>query len=49
MNDGSAPLLGLHDPLEAHRVALSHVGALNDDAVGVDQILLKGGGAAPSE
>ena len=44
-----APRLGLHHPLEADRVALGHVGALDDDAVGVLQVLLERGGAAPAE
>ena len=41
--------LGLHHPLEADRVALGHVRALDEDAVGVRQILLEGGRAAASE
>ena len=41
--------LRLHHPAEADRMALRHVRALNDDAVGVLQILLERGGAASSE
>src|SRR5690606_6761969 len=40
---------GLHDPPEAHRMTLCHVRALDQDAVSVLQILLKGGGAAAAE
>ena len=49
VDDRRAARLGLHHPLEADRVALGHVGALDDDAVGVLQILLEGGGAAAAE
>ena len=31
--------LGLRHPLEAHRMALGHVGALDDDAVGIGHVL----------
>ena len=44
-----AALLRLHHPLEADRMALGHVRALDHDAVGVLQVLLEGGGAAPAE
>src|SRR5699024_11854410 len=33
-------LLSLGDPLEPHGVAFGHVGPLDDDAVGVGQVLL---------
>src|SRR4028119_740084 len=41
--------LGLHHPLEAHRVALGHVGALDDDAVAVLQVLQEVRGSATTE
>src|SRR5438067_1083719 len=41
VDDGGAALLGFHHPLEADRVALRHVRALDDDDVGVHQILLE--------
>jgi hypothetical protein len=44
-----AALLGLDHPLEAHRVLLGHVGAHDEDAVGVLQVLLERGGAAAPE
>src|SRR5205823_2289975 len=49
VDDLGAPGLGLDHPLEAHRVALGHVRALDDDAVRVLEVLLEGGGAAPTE
>ena len=49
VDDPRAALLRLHHPLEAHRVGLGHVGALDDDAVGLSQVLLEPGGAATSE
>ena len=49
MDDGGAVLAGLHHPAEPDRMALRHVRALNDDAVGVLQILLERGRAAPPE
>ena len=42
---GTAPL-GLHYPLEAHGVGLGHVGALDEDAVSVLQVLQLRRGAA---
>ena len=36
-------------PLEAHRMALGHVGALDDDAVGVGHVLQRLCGTAPPE
>ena len=41
--------LGLHHPLESHRVLLGHVRAHDDDAIGVLEVLLEGGGPAPTE
>ena len=49
VDDLRAALLGLHHPLEADRVALGHVRALDHDAVGVLQVLLEVGGAAAPE
>ena len=49
VDDRRAARLGLHHPLEADRVALGHVRALDDDAVSVRQVLLEGGGAAATE
>ena len=41
--------LGLHHPLEPDRVTLGHVRALDQDAVGVLQVLLERGRAAAAE
>ena len=49
VDDRGAALLGLHDPLEPHRVALGHVRALDQDAVSVLQVLLEGGRAAAAK
>src|SRR5213592_4189532 len=49
MDQLRAALLGLHHPLEADRVLLGHVGAHDQDAVGVLQVLLERGGAAAPE
>ena len=49
VDDLRAARLGLHHPLEPDRVALGHVRALDDDAVGVLQVLQEGGGAATTE
>src|SRR6478736_143673 len=49
VNRGGAPGLGLHHPLEPDRVALGHVRALDQDAVGVLQVLLEGGRAAAAK
>jgi hypothetical protein len=49
MNNRRAPLLGLHHPAESHRMAFGHVGAFNNDAIGVLQILLERRRAAPAE
>ena len=42
VGDRGAARLGLHHPLEPHRVALGHVRALDQDAVGVGPVLLEG-------
>src|SRR5207244_1348423 len=49
VDDRGAPFLGGQDPLEPDRVALGRVRALDDDAVGVLQVLLERGGPAPPE
>ena len=49
VDDRGAAGLGLHHPLEPHRVALGHVRALDDDAVRVLQVLQEAGGAATAE
>jgi len=49
VNHGCRAALGFHHPLEAHRVAFGHVRPLDDDAVGIRQIVLKGRRAAYSE
>ncbi len=49
VDDLGAARLGLHHPLEPDRVALGHVRALDEDAVGVRQVLLEGGRAAAAE
>jgi hypothetical protein len=49
VDDRCAPGLGLHDPLEPDRMALGHVRAFNDDAIGVLQVLLEVGGPAATE
>ena len=49
VDDRRTALLGLHHPLEPDRMRLGHVRALDDDAVGVGQVLLESGGAAAAE
>ena len=49
VDDLRAPRLGLHHPLEADRVALGHVRALDDDAVSVGEVLLEVRGTATTE
>jgi hypothetical protein len=49
VNDRSPAALGLHHPLKAHRMALGHIRSLNDNAIGIRQVLLKSGRAASSE
>src|SRR5207253_10323951 len=49
VNDGCSPSLRLHDPAEPDGVTLGEVRTLDDDAVSVLEILLEGGGSAPSE
>ena len=49
VDDLGAARLGLHHPLEADRMALGHVRSLDQDAVGVLQVLLEGRGAATAE
>src|SRR5205823_2943196 len=49
VDDRGPSSLGLHDPPEADRMALGHVGSLDDDAVGVLEILLESGRAASTE
>src|SRR6202042_1199800 len=49
VNDLGAAFTRAHGPAEADRVRLSQVGALNEDAVRVLQILLKTGGATAPE
>src|SRR5205823_11005349 len=49
VDDRRALPLRLHDPLEAYRMALGHVGPLDDDAVAIREVLLERGGAASSE
>src|SRR4029453_8140105 len=49
VDDLGALGLGLDHPLEGDRVALGHVGALDQDAVRVGQVTRVGGGAAAAE
>src|SRR5690606_18914015 len=49
VDDDGAPKLRLHHPLEPNRVALGHVGALDDDAVRVGEVLLERRSAAAAE
>jgi hypothetical protein len=49
VDHGRPPQARLHHPLEAYGVVLGHVGADVHDAVGVCQVLLEGGGPAPTE
>src|SRR4051794_31546608 len=49
VDDLGAARLRLHDPLETDRVGLSHIRALDHDAVSVGQVLLESGGAATPE
>ncbi len=49
MDHRRALFFGVHDPAKTHRVRLGHGRALDQDAVGVRQILLGGGGATAAE
>src|ERR671920_42694 len=49
VDDLGPPGLGLHHPLEAHRVTLGHVRTLDDDAVGVREVFLEVGRATTAE
>jgi hypothetical protein len=49
MNNRGSPGLCFHYPLEADRMALSHVGAFDNNAIAVSEVLLKIGGAAPTK
>src|SRR6185437_802632 len=49
VNHRGATGFGLHDPLEADRMALGHVGAFDDDAVAIGKVLLEVAGAAATE
>src|SRR5215471_5024273 len=49
VDDRRTALLGLHHPAESDRVALRHIRSLNDDAVGVLEVLLKRACATSSE
>src|SRR4029453_4740024 len=49
MDDGGTAFLGLHHPAESHGMTLRHIGAFDDDAVGVLQLLLERGGPASSK
>src|ERR1035437_8469725 len=49
VDDLGTARLRLHDPLEPDRVALGHVGTLDDDAVRVLQVLLECRGTAATE
>ena len=49
MDDRGAALFGLHYPTETHRMTLRHIGALDDDAVCILQVLLKGGRASAAK
>src|SRR5919201_6811569 len=42
MDHRGAACLRLHDPLKAHRMAFRHIGAFDDYAVSVLQVLLEG-------
>ena len=49
VDDLGAARLRFHHPLETDRVTFGHVGALDDDAVGVLQVLQEARGAATAE
>jgi len=49
VDDRCAALFRLHHPLEADRMALGHIRTLNDNAVGVLQVLLKRGCTATAK
>src|SRR5918994_1614888 len=48
VDESGALLLGDHGVPETHGVGLRHVGAFDQDAVGILQVLQVGGGAAPT-
>jgi hypothetical protein len=49
VDDLGAALLGFHHPLKTDGMIFGHVGAFNQNAIGIRQILLKRGGATPPE
>src|SRR5437016_7120062 len=49
MNDGRTALFCFHDPAETYRVGFGHRRALDQNAIGVSEILLRGRSSAPAE
>src|SRR5699024_12061675 len=41
--------LGLHHPLETHRMTLGHIRTLDDDRIGIGEILLEARGASTAK
>src|SRR5258707_14167008 len=49
MNNGRAALLCFHDPAETYRVCFGHRRALDQNAIGVGEVLLRSRSSAPAE
>src|SRR5204863_9605275 len=49
MNDDRTAFLCLHDPAETDRVRFGHRRALDQNAIGISEILLRGRSSAPAE
>src|SRR5207245_8575382 len=49
MNNGRAALFCFHDPAETYRVCFGHRRALDQNAIGVSEILLRSRSSAPAE
>src|SRR5437016_1546989 len=49
MNDGRTALFCFHDPAETYRVGFGHRRALDQNAIGVSEILLRSRSSAPAE
>src|SRR5260370_27964594 len=49
MNNGRAALFCFHDPAETYRVCFGHGRALDQNAIGVSEILLRSRSSAPAK
>src|SRR6266511_6489582 len=49
MDDRSASLLRFHHPAKTDRVRFGHGGAFDQNAIGIRQVLLRGGSSTPAE